>query len=275
MNPTFPMRRPLQFLLLFMSLGGCDTYHFVAGTWQEDARKPVAALKHYEKFLADRPKDPRSCEVQLRAAEIYRGFGRCGEARMHWEAAVRDFPRSGICAERAKARLLSCPDYFPLDFGRTWVYVDSESRGAAMRLEWEVRRSSGSSSGSIRTALFAGSRRNRDSYESYEKRDWAVWRTDTKTPEPFLRYPFGQDQRWSGKRGGAAVDWLVISTAATAKVAAGEFKDCLKVRELDRRYPTTWRYDYYCPGVGRVKTTIGGPGYENPNTELLRYGKMD
>ena len=133
------------FVLAMVATGltGCDTYHFVAGTWQEDARKPVAALKHYEKFLTNRHKDPRACEVRLRAAELYRGFGRCGEARMHWEAAVRDFPRSGPCAERAKASLLSCPDYFPLDRGRTWVYADSESRGGAMRLEWAVRRSSG------------------------------------------------------------------------------------------------------------------------------------
>ncbi|MFI5348899.1 MAG: tol-pal system YbgF family protein [Elusimicrobiota bacterium] len=267
-------RRLVVLAALAALLAGCDTYHFVAGTWAEDARKPTVALKHYEKFLADRPRDPRSCEVQLRAAEIYRGFGRCGEARMHWEAAVRDFPRSGACAERAKVSLLSCPDYFPLDLGRTWVYVDSESRGAAMRLEWEVRRSSGSSSGSIQTVLFAGNRRNREGVESYEKRDWAVWRTDAKPPEPFLRYPFGPDQSWSDKRGKALVDWAVVSTTETVKVAAGEFKDCLKVRELDRRYPKTWRYDYYCPDVGRAKTTIGGRGYENPNTELLRYGKM-
>jgi hypothetical protein len=32
-----------------------------------------------------------------------------------------------------------------------------------------------------------------------------------------------------------------------------------------------WRFDYYAPGVGRVKTTLGGPGYENPNAELSRY----
>ena len=268
-------RRAFALLLLAAGLAGCDTYHFVAGTWAEDSRKPVQALKHYEKFLADRPKDPRSCEVRLRAAAIYRGFGRCGEARMHWETAVRDFPRSGVCADRARTSLLSCPDYFPLDRGRTWVYVDSESRGKAMRLDWEVRRSSDPSSGSIQTVLFAGNRRNREAYESYEKRDWGVWRTDAKPPEPFLRYPFGQDQAWSGKRGAAAVDWLVISTTATVKVAAGEFKDCLKVRELDRRYPKSWRFDYYCPDVGRAKTTIGGRGYENPNTELLRYGKMD
>ncbi|HEX4048900.1 MAG TPA: hypothetical protein VH309_13735, partial [Elusimicrobiota bacterium] len=50
-------------------LAGCDTYHFIAGTWADDSRKPVQALQHYEKFLADRPLDPRACEVRLRAAE--------------------------------------------------------------------------------------------------------------------------------------------------------------------------------------------------------------
>ncbi|MFI5362224.1 MAG: tol-pal system YbgF family protein [Elusimicrobiota bacterium] len=268
-------RRLILLLACATMFSACDTYHFVAGTWAEDARKPTAALKHYEKFLADRPRDPRSCEVRLRAAEIYRGFGRCGEARMHWETAVRDFPRSGECANRAKLSMLTCPDYFPLDLGRTWVYVDSESGGKAMRLEWEVRRSTGSTSGAIQGVLFAGNRRNREDFESYEKRDWGVWRTDSSPPEPFLRYPFGQDQSWSGRRGKASVDWLVVSTTATVNVAAGAFADCLKVRELDRRYPKTWRFDYYCPDVGRVKTTIGGRGYENPNTELLRYGKMN
>src|SRR6185503_4265128 len=97
--------RPLV-LIAILAVGGCDTYHYVAGTLDEDARKPVQALKHYEKFLAHRPKDPRACEVRLRAAELYRGFGRCGEARMNWEAAVRDFPKSGACEERARASLL-------------------------------------------------------------------------------------------------------------------------------------------------------------------------
>jgi hypothetical protein len=270
------MRRSAPLLaVLALAVAGCDTYHFLAGTWKEDARKPVEALKHYETFLADRPNDPRACEVRLRAAEIYRGFGRCDEARRHWETAVRDFPRMAACADRAKASLLTCPDYFPLDKGRAWVYVDSESRGKAMRLEWDVRRSSGPSGAAIQTVLFAGSTRNRDAFESYEKRDWAIWRTDADPPEPFLRYPFGQGQSWSGKRGDSEVDWLVVSTKAKVKVAAGKFRDCLKVRERDRRFLDTWRFDYYCPDVGRVKTTIGGKGYENPNTELLRFDKMN
>jgi len=257
-------------------LSGCDTYHFLVGTWRDDTRRPVEALRHYEAFLASRPTDPRACQVRLRAAAIYRGWGRCGEARRHFEAAARDFPRVPECAERAKLSLLSCPDYFPLDAGRTWVYVDSASRGKAMRLDWEVRKSSGPAGGAILTSLFAGNKRIREATESYAKRDWGVWRTDAAPKEPFLRYPFGQDQQWTGARGKppAAIDWLVVSTTATVKVAAGEFHDCLKVRERDHRFPRTWRFDYYCPDVGRVKTTVGGPGFENPNTELLRFDKM-
>lgn len=254
-------------------LSGCDTYHFLLGTWQDDTRKPVSALKHYEAFLDARPKDPRACQVRLRAATIYRDWGRCGEARRHLEAAARDFSGMKECADIAKLALLSCPDYFPLDKGRTWVYVDSASGGKAMRLDWEVRRSS-ASAGSIQTALFAGNHRIREATESYEKRDWGLWRTDAKPAEPFLRYPFGQDQAWEGKRGTATIDWLIVSTTATVKVAAGTFRDCLKVRERDHRFPQTWRFDYYCPDAGRVKTTVGGKGYENPNTELLRFDKM-
>src|SRR6185369_8475022 len=108
--------------VLAVLLSGCDTYHFLAGTIHEDGRRPVQALKHYESFLASRPKDPRACEVRLRAAELYRStFGRCAEARVHFEAAARDFPKQTACLERAKTGLLLCPDYFPPDAGRTWV----------------------------------------------------------------------------------------------------------------------------------------------------------
>ncbi|PIR19615.1 MAG: hypothetical protein COV48_01000, partial [Elusimicrobia bacterium CG11_big_fil_rev_8_21_14_0_20_64_6] len=140
-------------------LSGCDTYHYLLGTFHEDGRRPVLAVNQYEKFLASRPHDPRACEVRLRTAELYRRFfGRCGEARAHYEAAVRDFPSDSSCLERAKTGLLRCPDYFPTDEGRTWVYVDSASGGKAMRLEWEARASSGGVT-SIQSALYAGARR--------------------------------------------------------------------------------------------------------------------
>lgn len=270
------MRRAV--LLLAPLLAACDTYHFLAGTIHEDARRPQKAIAHYEKFLSSRPKDPRACEVRLRAGEIYRRvFDRCGEARLHYEAAARDFPKMPQCAERGRDLLLSCPDYFPLDSGRTWVFVDSASQGRAMRLEWEARPSSGAA-GTVSEALFAGDRRLSAKRQGYLKRDWAVWRVDGAEETPILRYPYTTGMSWSHETGRGRdkrrLEFLVVADDAEVSVAAGRFTDCLKVRERDSRFPRSWKYDYYCPGVGRVKTTVGGSDYENPNAELLRFGKM-
>lgn len=258
-------------LVLAAATSGCDTYHYLAGTLHEDARRPARALAHYEAFIARRPADPRTCEMRLRAAELYRRtFGRCAEARVHYEAAARDFSSIPACAERGKNGLLACPDYFPLDAGRTWVFVDSDSKGRAMRQEWEVVESSGPR-GVVSTALYAGDKRIRADRDSYEKRDWAVWRVDGSRSEPLLRYPYSLGQTWTAARGKAALSYEVVAVDESVAVAAGEFKGVLKVRETDSRFPQVWRFDYYAPGVGRVKTTLGGKGYENPNAELLRY----
>lgn len=257
--------------MALLPLSGCDTYHYLAGTLHEDARRPARALPHYEAFIKRRPKDPRACEMRLRAAELYRlTFGRCAEARVHYEAAARDFPAMGACAERAKNGLLACPDYFPLDAGRTWVFVDSETKGRAMRQEWTVRESSGTSA-DIQTALYAGDKRVRVYNDGYEKRDWAVWRREGARAEPLLRYPYSLGQAWTVSREKHKLDYEVAAVGLTVKTVAGEFTDVIKVRETDRRFPKTWRFDYYAPGVGRIKTSLGGPGYENSNAELSRY----
>lgn len=251
-------------------LAGCDTYHYLAGTWREDRRAPALALRHYEAFLESRPRDPRACEVRLRAAELYRTFfDRCAEARAHFEAAARDFPRRKECVERAALGVLRCPDYFPLDAGRSWVHVDSASKGKAMRLDLEQR-----SEGKVLATRYAGNRKQNESQESYEKADWAVWRVQGKSREALIRYPYTPGRSWKARRGRVEVEWTIVSDSAEVAVAAGRFKGCLKVREHDKSFPKAWRYDYYCPGVGRVKVTVGGPGFENPNTELLRFDKI-
>lgn len=261
--------RTLLFAAVLL-LAGCDTYHYLAGTIHEDARRPQKALPHYEAFIKKNPKDLRSCEIRLRAAALYRRFERCAEARVHYEAVARDFAAVPECHERGQLGLLSCPDYFPLDAGRSWVYVDSASKGRAMRQEFEVRRSSGAG-GTLQGVLFAGDRRIRTYEERYEKRDWAVWRVEGKQAAPLLRYPYVVGQSWTALRDKARLSYLVEASGLEVATAAGTFKDVLKVRETDSRFPRTWRYDYYAPGVGRVKTTIGGKGYENPNAELSRY----
>ena len=270
------MRKRLAAVIVAAALtAGCDTYHYLSGTIHEDVRRPIQAIKHYESFLARRPKDPRSCEVRLRAAELYRTFFlRCSDAQRHYEAAARDFPRMTACVDLAKAGLLKCPDYFPLDTGRTWVYVDSETKGKSMRLDWELRKSSGAAGGVITTALYAGNKRIREGRESYFKENWAIWRTDGPQREPILRYPYAEGQTWKSLDG-KGKEWTVVSTGTAVAVAAGFFAECLKVKEHDLRYAGSWRYDYYCPGAGRVKTTVGGPGFENPNTELSRFSKAE
>ena len=98
-----------------------------------------------------------------------KAHGRCEEARAHYEAAARDFPKQKACVDRAKLGLLLCPDYFPTEPGRTWVYVDSASGGRAMRQESEAL----VSSGTIQSGLFAGNKRIMLKSERYEKADWA------------------------------------------------------------------------------------------------------
>lgn len=267
--------RALALAALAAAAASCDTYHYVAGTLHEDARRPARALRHYEAFLKSRPKDPRACEVRLRTGELYRRiFGRCEEARAHYEAAARDFPRQTECVERAKVSLLRCPDYFPTESGRTWVYVDSASGGRAMRLEWEARPSTGAA-GVVLSQLFAGDKRIQQKTERYDRADWALWRIDDAGREPILRYPYVEAQTWTVKLPKTTVEFLLVDSSATVKTAAGTFGGCLKVREWDKSFKKSWKYDYYCPGVGRVKTTVGGPGFENPNTELKSFGRID
>ena len=268
------MRRVSRLLpLLVLAAGGCDWYHYHAGHFFEDTGRYPSAIDAYETYARLRPGDPKAAETLVRAARIYSGhFRRCLEARRLYEDALRRFPSAEPWATEARAGLLSCPDYFPLDTSRAWVYGDTASQGRNMRLEWEMRVSSGPGRGEIVAALFAGNKRVSARSVFFEKRDWSVWEVDGGHRTPILKYPFVSGTAWSGKRGFGKVEFLIESDAARAVTAAGTFTDCLKVREVDVRFPGSWKYEYYAPGVGRVKTTVGGKGYENPNTELLKYG---
>ena len=39
--------------------------------------------------------------------------------------------------------------------------------------------------------------------------------------------------------------------------------------------PSSWKVDYYAPGVGRILTTLATPSFERRNTELLSYDLGD
>lgn len=261
-----------------LALGAAVALAARGGNWDiararfwEARGRPLQALPLYERFVERHAQDPRAAEALVRAGFIYAGqLKRCLEARRRFEAAARAFPELKPWAARAKAGIFNCPDYFPLDSGRTWVYGDSASEGRAMRLEWQMRKATGDE-GTLTSALYAGKKRLRADEGRFTKSDWTVWELNGRERIPLLRFPFNPGQSWTGTRDGKKVSWRIEEASARVTVKAGTFAGCLKVREATEGFAATWKYDYYCPFVGRVLTSVAGPGYENRNTELLFY----
>ena len=229
------------------------------------------ALKEYENFLKKHPQDHRSVEVRYRAGLIYaRKLDRCREAVPLFEDAARDRETANKeWVKLARLGLLSCPDYFPLRDGTKWLYVDSLSLGKNMRLDVGIRKSSGGVSGLVSGKMFAGEQMIQWYKRSYDKQGWAVYETIGEVKAPILKYPFQKGRKWDVRRGKILETFEIVEAGAQVEVKAGKFEDCLKVRRQTSGYPS-WVYDYYCAGIGRVKTSIGVPGRENPNTELAK-----
>lgn len=262
------MQRGLWLCLALMAgLSACDSFRYYGGRFYHETKRWGWAQRRLELFVEKAPDDPRACDAHLRLGRLYADvYDRPVEARRHFEAAARGFPKDTACVEAAKAGILSAPDYFPLAAGRVWVYGDSASGGRAMRLEVEAR-----PEGKLVSSLFAGQKRLSSEEKAYAKRDWEVVEVGAAKPAPVLRYPYARGTRWSASRGKDRVSYLIESDGMEVKTKAGLFKGCVKVRESNAAFRGSWKYDYYCPGVGKVKTTVGGPGIESPNTELLSF----
>ena len=270
MRPTFLVTA----LVTLLSQLGCADWDFRSAARLERKGEGARAVAAYERFAEKHPGHPRFAEAAFRAGRLYsEEFGRCEQAVPLYEKAART-ARGGegpeAWPERARLALLSCPDYFPLSARRSWIYVDSASGGQNMRLEILVLRSSASLNADLTGAYFAGENRTQDYRRQCAKEGWTIWETATGSRQPILKYPFRTGHGWDGRQQGRAVRYEIVEHDASVEVKAGKFTDCLKVMSQVQGYPS-WVYDYYCPGVGRVKTTVGVPGIENPNTELASY----
>jgi hypothetical protein len=204
----------------------------------------------------------------VRAGRLYAGkFRRWPEARAAFEKAARAYQGREPWASSARAALLDCPDYFPLRQGAEPVFVDSLTGGRNMRLALRVQASTDGVRGSIDGAYYAGSQRVRETHLQYAKEDWAVWEINGKERVPILRYPFKTGMQWTSRRDGRPIEFRIESDTETVTLKGRKFYDCLKVRESAPN-AQAWTNVYYAPGIGRIKTTIGVPGSETPNTEL-------
>lgn len=263
------MRQAFALALLAAAAAGCAAdLEYRRAALLERAGRRSAAVGAWTRFAGRHPADARTAEALVRAARLYvLSFRRCAEARPLLERAVREHPGREPWATRARQGLLDCPEYFPLRDGSRWTYVDSQTLGRNMRLEIEVSASTDGARGTVRGAYYAGAARFRDYRRSYAKEDWAVWEIEGKDRVPILRYPYSPQMIWRARRGGRPVEWTIVSDKERVRLAGGVEYGCLKVKEAEPG-AQAWRYDYYAPGLGRVKTTIGVPGAENPNTEL-------
>ncbi|MDD5657254.1 MAG: tetratricopeptide repeat protein [Elusimicrobia bacterium] len=247
-----------------------DAYDFYGGRFFDDTGRYGRSAAALESYLSRHPEGPRACRVRLRLGRVYnRRFGRWSEARRHFEAAARSY--DAACASAARAEIMNCPDYFPLDAGRQWIYGDTASGGRNMRLE--VRAEAGAGGRAVlRGVLYAGKKRLSSEAREFRKKDWAVWEGLKKGEIVFMRYPFAAGSRWRARREGRLFSYRVEAGGQRVSTLAGSFSDCIKIRETDPRFAgRAWKFDYYAPGVGRVKTTVGAPGVENPNTELVEF----
>lgn len=235
------------------------------------ARRPEAAAVAFKRFADGRTGDPRAPEALARAGDLYaRELGRCAEARPLYERAVREVPTLGPWGARARLGLMDCPEYFPLRDGMRWVYVDSMTGGKNMRLEVSAFGSPDAACAELSGQYYAGATRFSEFRRSFCKEDWSVWEALSGARVRILRYPYRPGMSWTGAAAGEPTEFRIESAGETVRVRAGVFKDCLKVRV---RSPgaEAWAYEYYAPGVGRVKTTVGGRAFETPNTELKSY----
>ena len=148
--------------------------------------------------------------------------------------------------------------------------LGSTATPAAARHAPGVKCALPSAHAAILATLYAGPRKLRSTEDRYQASDWTIWRTDSVGRGPLLRYPFTPGRTWTVKKGRRQLTYSIESDSAEITVAAGRFRGCLKVREATKGFDS-WRFDYYCPYVGRALTTVAGRDYENRNTELLSY----
>lgn len=255
---------------VLLLLAGCGAKAlFKQARHYESQGRLFEAARVYERFIARHPADARIPEARVRAARIYvRGMNLCAKAIPHFERAAR--AADSGWAEAGKLGLLTCPDFFPLYDGTKWTYVDSLSGGVNMRLVVRIQTSSANVSGRVAGAYYAGNKKFMDYRRSYEKKGWTVWESDGKRNLPILRWPYRKGQAWEHRIEKDRYKYRVVADGLRVRTKGGRFEGCLKVKEHKVGFPS-WVYNYYCPGVGRVKTTVGVPGVENPNTELAKF----
>lgn len=180
-------------------------------------------------------------------------------------------------------------DYFPLAEGNSWLYVGGGSADSlADTLTFEVARMDTLSTGSPAWKMMRSWTRlgvsGTDSFYVNKTADELALHLSKEDPNPvvFLKLPPSDEQTWS-KITGKMVDnpeeeplnitkTFTVKFADTVTVFDKTYEKCFKVESHERAPDRTLMstYDWYAPGVGRVKSVMksASRGYE---IRLIEY----
>ncbi|HOW89017.1 MAG TPA: tetratricopeptide repeat protein [Elusimicrobiales bacterium] len=234
---------------------------------------PLKAAEYYDLFAARDPGDPRAPAALFRAADIYaRKFGLCSRAAPVLERLLKNYPE--YASRRAAMKtLLVCPDYLPFDRPFSWTYGDSDTGGLNARQVSRVTDLSPFRGASV-TRTYAGRKLVATQKRKFELRGLDIVEAGKGRDALLLRYPVEQGLSWVSVIDGRRLRFTVEAVGLKVKVRAGEFENCIKVKQAQDGAPS-WVYEYYAPWVGKVLTSVAGKKFESRVTELIKYEKTE
>jgi hypothetical protein len=263
------------FLIIFACLiTGCGAgYQFKQAQDLERKGYFVEACLKYETLYKKNPQHPLAPFALYRLGRVYQSQLKLySQSTQYFLELVQKYPQAAPWAERAMRGAMRSPDYFPLSAGSFWIEGDSQTGGGNMRAEWNCLEVS-STTRCIARRISAGRTVVSTTKRYYTLASFEVREGNTPLLKPhtvIMAYPYFEGKTWQTVRDGTAVVYTIVSKTATVKTKAGEFINCLKIKEANPLIPHSQKFNYYAPDIGWVLTTTGSVGSpEHANTELL------
>lgn len=260
-------RLPLCALALAAACG-CGP-RFGDGAALEKQGRWLQAAEAYRGFALKNPADPSAPKALASAAELYSvKLGLCAESLPLLERLAREYPAYKMPEELFR-RIFVCPDFFPSGPGLKWLYGDSQTLGKNASQTAEVADHT-SRGALLKSAFYAGDQLVSSQKKVYRFSGLDFVENQGGADTVVLSYPLEQGKAWTSRAPEGRLEFRVERTGLSVKVGAGQYENCVKVRRRAAGLPS-WIYEYYAPWTGKILTSVGGPGYENRVTELLKY----
>lgn len=255
--------------LLFCLWACGSSYYYEEAAKLERQGRLLKAADYYALFAAKDPEDPRAPSALFKAAGIYsRKFSLCSKARPVLETLLKNYP-ADPSRPAAMKDLVVCPDYLPVDRPLHWTYGDSETGGANARQTVRVT-DWGPDRGSMTARMYAGRKLISTQKKKYRFRELDLVETQNGRNSVVMKYPAEKGLSWLSTMNGTRMRFTVEAVGLKVKVRAGEFENCVKIKQAMDGAPS-WIYEYYAPWTGKILTSVAGKGFENRVTELIKY----